>query len=229
VNTFSKLSRVNHQRGRKRALGLLVVPALLFLSACAGTRSLPAPVVDLSQPAKPGESTLNRPNSTPVNSNDEPGAGDGVIVSALSEPPPATDVTPIDQVTVPADSMISTPLDPPREMNPAVVSLLNRANRDQRNGDSARAAANIERALKIEPDNAWLWHRLALARFAQGQVGQAAALAAKSNTLVAANPGNRALMAKNWLLIARVHTQRGENIAAKAATDRARRIQSGSS
>ncbi len=46
-----------------------------------------------------------------------------------------------------------------------------------------RAAALLERALRIEPRDAQLWHRLAQVRLQQGQYHLAASLAQKSNAL----------------------------------------------
>ena len=105
--------------------------------------------------------------------------------------------------------------------NPAVVALLNRANQETGSGRHDTAAASLERAIKIEPGNAWLWHRLASTRLAQGRPGEAAALAAKSNTLAV---GDAELQAENWLLIAQVHRARGEDVAARAAEQRAREL-----
>jgi|GEM_PF-690396 len=207
-----------------RVLGCLLVPALLLLNGCAAT--LPAPVVDKSVALR-SASTAQRPAAI-SGVVARPPAEDAVVVSALAEPvAPAPSGLADRQAGSGAGGSVAG--EAPRNLNPAVVSLINRANRDQQNGDHARAAANIERALKITPDDAWLWHRLAQARLQQGLAGQAAALAAKSNTLVGADsiPRNRELRAQNWLLIARVHQKRGEHVAAKAATDRARRIQSG--
>ena len=110
---------------------------------------------------------------------------------------------------------------PAQPANPAVVALLNDANRASTSGQHDRAAASIERALSIEPRSAWLWHRLALARLQQGNLGQAASLAAKSNSLAGAD---RRLQADNWRIIAEVHRQRGEHTAAKSAADKAARL-----
>jgi len=115
---------------------------------------------------------------------------------------------------------------PPSAANPAVVALLNRANQESGSGRHGTAAASLERAIKIEPGNAWLWHRLASTRLAQGRAGEAAALAAKSNTLAV---GDAELQAENWLLIAQVHRARGEDVAARAAEQRARELAAKSS
>ena len=121
-----------------------------------------------------------------------------------------------------APSAGATPRSPVRsDANPAVIALLDRANEDSGSGRHDTASASLERAIKIEPGNAWLWHRLAATRLAQGRPGEAASLAAKSNTLAAGDPG---LQSENWLLIARVHEQRGEDVAARAAQQRAREL-----
>jgi len=64
-----------------------------------------------------------------------------------------------------------------------VIALLGQAKRQQQDGYPERAAAVLERALRIEPKNAQLWHRLALLRLQQGQLALAESLAAKSNVL----------------------------------------------
>ncbi len=105
--------------------------------------------------------------------------------------------------------------------NPAVVSLLNTASAQSRAGDHARAAATLERAIAIEPNNAWLWHRLAGTRLAQGRLEQAASLAAKSNSLATTD---RSLQADNWKLIAEVRRRQGDTVAAAAAEAQATKL-----
>jgi len=105
--------------------------------------------------------------------------------------------------------------------NPAVVSLLNTASAQSRAGDHARAAATLERAIAIEPNNAWLWHRLAGTRLAEGRLDQATSLAAKSNSLATAD---RSLQADNWKLIAEARRRQGDTVAAAAAEAQAARL-----
>ena len=57
---------------------------------------------------------------------------------------------------------------------------------------SARAAASLERALRIEPRNPRLWHELAVIRLRQADYGQAESLAARSNTYAGADAELRA-------------------------------------
>ncbi|GMQ76747.1 MAG: hypothetical protein BMS9Abin01_2041 [Gammaproteobacteria bacterium] len=106
-------------------------------------------------------------------------------------------------------------------VNVAVVSLLNTASAQSRAGDYARAAATLERAIAIEPDNAWLWYRLADTRLEEGRLEQAAGLAAKSNSLATAD---RSLQADNWRLIAEARRRQGDAGAAAAAESKAARL-----
>ncbi|MDH3280296.1 MAG: tetratricopeptide repeat protein [Gammaproteobacteria bacterium] len=101
---------------------------------------------------------------------------------------------------------------------PAVVALLDDAERQARAGQYARAEEDLERALRIDPRNAGVWHRLARLRYAQGQYHQAIQLASKSNTL--AND-DRPLRARNWTLIADAHDRIGNPAKARAARDKA--------
>jgi len=102
--------------------------------------------------------------------------------------------------------------------NPAVVALLSSAGQQQRGGDLAAAAATVERALRIEPRNATLWHRLASLRLDQKRYQMAAELAAKSNSLV---QGDDVLRRNNWRLIARAKSALGDSKGARQALQKA--------
>jgi tetratricopeptide (TPR) repeat protein len=84
------------------------------------------------------------------------------------------------------------------------------------------AALLYERALRIEPYNAGLWHGLARVRYEQESWRQALVLATKSNTLAGSN---RELLVNNWKLIGDAHQQLGEDAAARDAYDRAAAVQ----
>ena len=86
----------------------------------------------------------------------------------------------------------------PAEAGRAATSLLARADTHVQAGQWEQAAALLERALRIEPRNAWLWHHLATVRFRQGRYAQAVSLANKSNSLA---PGDTALQEKNRHLV----------------------------
>ena len=88
-----------------------------------------------------------------------------------------------------------------------VVALLNQAHEQQRAGNLERAAAVLERALRLDPKNGHLWHELAQIRLQQGLFDQATSLAAKSSSL-AQDDDN--LVSSNNELIEQVKTLRGE-------------------
>ena len=75
--------------------------------------------------------------------------------------------------------------------NPAVMALLDDTDLRISRGDPEAAAVSVERALRLEPKNPWLWHRLAVLKLEQGQWRQAVALAQKSNSLSAGRPALR--------------------------------------
>ena len=97
---------------------------------------------------------------------------------------------------------------------PVVVALTNDAQQAQRQGRYVQAVAYLERALRIEPNNSGLWHRLASVRYAQGRYQQAVHMAAKSNSLAGTNHD---LQRRNWLLMAEAWTALGRTDKADAA------------
>lgn len=90
--------------------------------------------------------------------------------------------------------------------NNAVIALLDNAGQQSRSGKLDSAAAALERALRIEPRNPEIWHRLAAIRLQQGQFDQAASLAAKSINLAGNNPD---LIARNKTIIAQARQRQG--------------------
>lgn len=110
---------------------------------------------------------------------------------------------------------------PGRSDNTAVVALLENARQDTAAGKLDSAAATLERALRIEPRNASLWHQLARVRLNQGQSGQAIQLANKSTTLAV---DNNALRAANWRLIGQARAERGDHAGAEAAFAKAEEL-----
>jgi len=69
----------------------------------------------------------------------------------------------------------------------AAAALLDRSRTERATGDLAAAAATIERALAIAPDDAALWVELAEIRWDQGQTGLAGETARKALTLTPSN------------------------------------------
>jgi cytochrome c-type biogenesis protein CcmH/NrfG len=115
----------------------------------------------------------------------------------------------------------SEPDSPPPSDNSAVVALLDTAHRDAASGRLDSAAASLERALRIEPRNAALWHELARLRLEQNQGTQAIQLATKSNTLAGAD---QRLRAENWRVIGQARAQSGDHRGAEAAFEKAEEL-----
>ncbi|MCP5441113.1 MAG: tetratricopeptide repeat protein, partial [Chromatiaceae bacterium] len=99
--------------------------------------------------------------------------------------------------------------------NRAVAVLLRRAEDQQRSGDLDAATVSLERALRISPDDALLWQRLAGVRMAQHRHELVLQLAAKSNALAKAD--ERGLRSENWRLIAQSRRALGDEAGAREA------------
>ena len=220
---------------------LVLAAAMLALSACGGANRAPveerntaagsagsgamgppaagAEVVEGDWTAKVrplGESSTQRrelPGSQPL-PPPQPSAGAAPQYAAPRSAAPQSAAP--QSVTPPPASAAEA-----QAVNPAVVSLLNTASAQSRAGDYARASATLERAIAIEPDNAWLWHRLAETRLHEGRLDQAASLASKSNAMRSAD---RRLQADNWNLIAEVRRRQGDTAGAAAAASQARAL-----
>lgn len=98
--------------------------------------------------------------------------------------------------------------------NKAVVALLDRAQLDNNAGKRDAAGASLERALRIEPRNPWLWLELAQVRLAQGQYAQAITLARKSNSFAGRQPR---LQSENWQVIGQARVAQGDTAGAEQA------------
>ncbi len=107
---------------------------------------------------------------------------------------------------------------PPAEITPkgnqAVVVLLDSAKQYVARSDWDRAAAALERAVRLEPKNAGIWHDLAQIRLQQRQYKQAEDLAAKSNSLAG---NDRQVKSRNWKVISVSRRARGDDTGADAA------------
>ena len=113
-------------------------------------------------------------------------------------------------------------LEPPaaRTESIAIAGLMDGARTDSAAGRLANAAAQLERALRIEPRNSRLWQELARVRFKQGDYMQVEGLAARSNTWARDDP---MLRAENWRLIAQAREARGDEQGALVAREAAAR------
>ncbi len=111
---------------------------------------------------------------------------------------------------------------PPAPAKPGVSvpaeTLLKDAERQNQERDYSAAAATLERALRIEPRNAYLWNRLAHVRLNQGQHNLAGNLADRSNAL----SKEASLKQDNWGVIAAARRQSGDAAGAAEAERKAR-------
>lgn len=101
-------------------------------------------------------------------------------------------------------------------------ALLDKADDQAAAGQMDSAAATLERALRIEPENARLWNVLAGIRFKQGRLDEAILMAEKSNSLAS---NQTSLQARNWRLIVVARSRLGQTEAVIEALRRARLLE----
>lgn len=124
----------------------------------------------------------------------------------------------------PGSSGVNDPAAPPdrqEEMNPVVVALLNSAEQELQSGRQDYAAAVIERALNLEPKNAFLWSRLAEIRLQQGNWQQSYVMANKSNSLA---QGNLTLQIRNWEIIEKARIELGDMTGSAEARETLKKL-----
>ncbi len=96
----------------------------------------------------------------------------------------------------------------------AVIALLIDADHYVDEGQYKQAEASLERALRIDPKNPLLWHKLGRLHLQQGEWDAAITMANKSNVLA---KGNTNLQADNWLMIAHARKALGDRKGASEA------------
>lgn len=172
----------------------------LLLAACAGTNT-PMP--------QAGATTGDAVSAA------TPQPGQVLQPSAAASTEPAVIAEPVRGGTVDEPKLLVLP---PISQNTAVLALLDRAHHDSDVGRRDVAGASLERALRIEPRNPWLWHELAKLRLAQGEYAQAVSLAQKSNSFARRD---RSLQSRNWRLIGDARVALGNRAGAEQALHRA--------
>lgn len=104
----------------------------------------------------------------------------------------------------------------------AVVSLLKQARTARSAGQYDQASSALERALRIEPRNYFVWSALAGVYFDQKQYDQAESVAQKSNSLAR---GNVYVELENWKTIAAARQAQGDGAGAIQAQARVEQIE----
>jgi len=119
--------------------------------------------------------------------------------------------------TAPAER---SPTTPPKQfrLGPATTALVAQAQRQAGSGDYGPAAATLERAERIEPDNPLVWIELGRVHLSEGNAGQADALGRKALALATGDPSAQA---SAWRLIADALRARGRETDAYDAERRA--------
>jgi tetratricopeptide (TPR) repeat protein len=193
---------------------------LLLLAGCASNQTGIAPIeARLMQKAEP---IVRTPPPVAPKPAQQPQT-DGVVVKPLEDPAsPARAAialpVPGEAVPLPSDTVTMTGEPGAADMVPAIAGLVAKADQASAEGRHDAARANLERALKISPRDAVLWHRLATVSYAQEDWAQAKTLAERSNSLASAGSP---LGARNWMLIGNAESKLGNQSAASAAFDRA--------
>jgi tetratricopeptide (TPR) repeat protein len=167
-----------------------LVAALGLLSACASLREPP----------------ISAPQSTTAPQPAPPPTG-----SAQPQPAPPTE-----QQAPPEQP----PRPPPKQfrLGPAATALVAQAHSQANSGNFGQAAATVERALRIEPDNPLLWIELGRVRMGEGNASQADGMGHKALALATGDPQAQA---SAWRLIAEALRFRGRNQEAAEADQRA--------
>lgn len=199
---------------------LLIHTLMIFvLAGCVAPSPYyggPAPVVDRSFQQPPQTPVQQGPIEVTPLERPQP------IAPQPGRPQPGFQASPVPsrpQPITPAPAPAPAPAETtPDQGNQAVVALLDSAATHVGGGELDKAAADLERALRIEPRNAAIWHDLGQIRLHQQQYDQAEAMASKSNALAGQH---RSLKALNWRLIALARQKQGDLAGADAATAQA--------
>lgn len=149
-------------------------------------------------------SSLRSPPPTFPEPSPAPAAG-------TAQPPPTAPAQP-------APAPPSRPLPKQFRLGQASSALVAQAHKQLGGGDFGLAAATIERAMRIEPDNPLLWIELGRVRYTAGDYSQADSMGHKALALAAGDPQTQA---SAWRLIADSLRSRQRNAEAAEADKRA--------
>jgi hypothetical protein len=161
--------------------------------------AVPAEIGSISEKATTGptEATPNANRSAPSavpSSSGTASAPDQQIIAYVPPPPPVPNLA------------------------PAVNALVEQAEQQRQSRDYVGATATLERALGIQPQEPYIWNRLARVRMEQGLYAQAGNLASRSNALA----GNQATLKQdNWSIIAAARRAVGDTTGAMEAERKA--------
>jgi len=116
----------------------------------------------------------------------------------------------------------SQKIKPQSNTSSAVLALIKKARVNAMNGELDKAMLRLERAVRIEPSNATVWHYMAKLFLQQENYQQAAGYAAKSINLAAEN---KPLIIDNWRVIAHSRYRLGNIKGAQTAQETINKLQ----
>lgn len=188
--------------------------ALAFALAVAGCQTATGrhegnwpPPQTPQQPVNKPYGTVNPPVGEPTPVPITPAQG-----STSSTPAPDGSESTIPPMPLPDKVLPNYPKTAEAISGSAVLSLLRSAQNSRSAGQYAQAAGSLERALRIEPRNYFVWSTLADTYLRQKNYDQAISVAQKSNSL---GRGNVYVEQENWRVIRDARTASG-NIAGAA-------------
>ncbi len=144
----------------------------------------------------------------------------GMPPTAPGAPTIATQPVP-EQPTVGDPQPLPGPVVREPALSPASRALVGQAQTQLTSKNYAVAAASIERALRIEPDNALLWIELGKVRQAEGNYVQAENMGRKALSMASNAPRAQS---SAWSLISESYRARGRNSEARDAQLRAEQL-----
>lgn len=138
--------------------------------------------------------------------------------SGSSTPGSGQPVPPDAASPLPVPAPVPVPAPKSYRLGTATGALVTQARSATASGDFDAAAATLERALRIEPDNPLVWIEMGRMRLASGDAPQAENMGRRALALAAGAPREQS---GAWRLIADALRARGRNIAAHEAARRA--------
>lgn len=221
---YISITRSSDNFTLKIKFGVLLFCVLVGLQACTNYRSGDVPVEDRSSQA---DQRLSRERMSEnsdsydriARSSDSESSAGGVKVY----PRAASSMPAFSQST--EDAQIrkepSLQLEKEYKEGSAIATLLKEADIKIKEGRLNLASSLLERALRIEPKNAFVWHKLAGVRFKQKRWKLAESLAQKSYLF---SSDDMSLQIYNWHLIASARNKQGDIQGARQARERAEQI-----
>lgn len=207
---------------------LLLLTTTLALGACQtvqGTRETSSPGTPVGKPASnpaPAPATTPAPHSGSAQPLALPWPlGEPTAPAQPQTAPPLVVPVPETEVLAPLPNYPKTAEE---VSGPAVTSLIKQARAARAANKPAQAQAALERAMRIEPRNAFVWSALASSFLAQNNYAQAMSHAQKSNSLAR---GNIYLELDNYRTIAIARDAQGDaagSLAAQARVDEIQRL-----